>query len=62
MLDDAVTYVAQDSRPAAERLVIHALEAASSLDAHASEVASSQSSTSRACGSFSWGGIGYSTK
>lgn len=32
MLDDAVSYVAQDSRPAAERLLIQALEAASSLD------------------------------
>ncbi len=32
MLDDAVAYVAQDSRPAAERLLILALEAASSLD------------------------------
>ncbi len=34
MLDDAVSYVAQDSRPAAERLLIQALEAASSLDVH----------------------------
>lgn len=34
MLDDAVSYVAQDSRPAAERLLIQALEAASSLDAY----------------------------
>lgn len=33
ILDDAVSYVAQDSRPAAERLLIQALEAASSLDA-----------------------------
>ena len=33
MLDDAVAYIAQDSRPAAERLLIQALEAASSLDA-----------------------------
>jgi plasmid stabilization system protein ParE len=32
MLDDAVTYVAQDSRPAAERLLIEALHIASSLD------------------------------
>ncbi len=32
MLDDAVSYVAQDSRPAAERLLVQALEAASSLD------------------------------
>ncbi len=32
MLDDAVSYVAQDSRPAAERLLIQALAAASSLD------------------------------
>lgn len=32
MLDDAVAYVAQDSRPVAERLLILALEAASSLD------------------------------
>jgi plasmid stabilization system protein ParE len=32
MLDDAVTYIAQDSRPAAERLLIQALDAASSLD------------------------------
>lgn len=31
MLDDAVSYVARDSRPAAERLLIQALEAASSL-------------------------------
>lgn len=34
MLDDAVSYVAQDSRPAAEGLLIQALEAASSLDVH----------------------------
>lgn len=34
MLDDAVSYVAQDSRPAAERLLIQALKAASSLDVH----------------------------
>ena len=33
MLDDAITYVAQDSQPAAERLLIQALDAASSLDA-----------------------------
>lgn len=33
MLDDAVAYLAQDSRPAAERLLIAALEAAASLDA-----------------------------
>jgi len=33
MLDEAVTYLAQDSRPAAERLLIQALEAAASLDA-----------------------------
>lgn len=32
MLDDAVSYIAQDSRPAAERLLIQALEAASSLE------------------------------
>ena len=32
MLDDVVSYVAQDSHPAAERLLIQALEAASSLD------------------------------
>jgi plasmid stabilization system protein ParE len=32
MLDDAVTYTAQDSRPAAERLLTQALDAASSLD------------------------------
>jgi len=32
MLDDAVSYVAQDSHPAAQRLLIQALEAASSLD------------------------------
>ena len=32
MLDDAVAYIAQDSRPAAERLLIQALEAVSSLD------------------------------
>ena len=31
MLDDVVSYIAQDSRPAAERLLIQALEAASSL-------------------------------
>ena len=35
MLDDAVSYVARDSRPAAERLLIQALEAASSLNVHA---------------------------
>ena len=34
MLDDAVAYVAQDSRSAAERLLIQALNAASSLDLH----------------------------
>jgi toxin ParE1/3/4 len=34
MLDDAVSYLAQESRPAAERLLIQALEAASSLDIH----------------------------
>lgn len=34
MLDDAISYVAQDSRPAAERLLIQAIEAASSLDVH----------------------------
>jgi len=33
MLDDAITYVAQDSPPAAERLLIQALDTASSLDA-----------------------------
>ena len=33
MLDDAVTYIVRDSLPAAERLLIQALEAASSLDA-----------------------------
>ncbi len=32
MLDEAVAYIAQDSRPAAEHLLIQALEAASSLD------------------------------
>jgi len=32
MLDDAITYIAQDSRPAAERLLIQALDAATSLD------------------------------
>lgn len=32
MLDEAVTYIAQDSRPAAERLLVQALDAASSLD------------------------------
>ncbi len=32
MLDDAVAYRAQDSGPAAERLLIHALDAAASLD------------------------------
>ncbi|HXH83280.1 MAG TPA: type II toxin-antitoxin system RelE/ParE family toxin [Candidatus Tectomicrobia bacterium] len=35
MLDDAVSYVARDSHPAAERLLTQALEAASSLDIHA---------------------------
>jgi len=34
MLDDAVSYVAQDSRPAAEGLLIQALEVASSLEVH----------------------------
>ena len=34
MPDDAVSYVARDSRPAAERLLIQALEAASSLNVH----------------------------
>jgi len=33
MLDDAVSYVAQDSHPAAQRLLIKALDAAASLDA-----------------------------
>ncbi|MBI3455009.1 MAG: type II toxin-antitoxin system RelE/ParE family toxin [Candidatus Rokubacteria bacterium] len=33
MLDDAVSYLAQDSRPAAERLLIAALDAAGSLEA-----------------------------
>ena len=33
MLDDAVAYRARDSRPAAERLLVEALEAAASLDA-----------------------------
>jgi hypothetical protein len=32
MLDDAVSYAAQDSHSAAQRLLIQALEAASSLD------------------------------
>lgn len=32
MLDDAVAYRARDSRPAAERLLIEALDAAASLD------------------------------
>jgi toxin ParE1/3/4 len=34
MLDDAVSYAARDSRPVAERLLIQALEAASSLNVH----------------------------
>ena len=34
MLEDGVSYVAHDSRPAAERLLIQALEAASSLSVH----------------------------
>jgi plasmid stabilization system protein ParE len=33
MLDDAVAYLTQESRPAAEHLLLDALEAASSLDA-----------------------------
>ncbi len=32
MFDDAVAYVARESRPAAEHLLTHALDAASSLD------------------------------
>lgn len=32
MLDDAITYIAQDSRPAAEHLLVQALDAAASLD------------------------------
>src|SRR6266540_1493367 len=32
MLDDAVAYIARDSPPAAERLLVLALDAASSLD------------------------------
>lgn len=32
MLDEAVAYIARDSPPAAERLLIQALEVASSLD------------------------------
>ena len=35
MLEDAVSYVARDSRPAAERPLIQALETASSLNVHA---------------------------
>ena len=35
MLEDAVSYVARDSRPAAERLLIQALDTASSLNVHA---------------------------
>jgi hypothetical protein len=38
MLDDAVSNIAQDSHPAAERLLIQALEAASSLDDRYSRV------------------------
>ena len=34
MLDDAVSYVAQDARAAAEGLLIQALEAASSPEVH----------------------------
>lgn len=34
MLDEAVSYVARDSRPAAEGLLIQALETASSLGVH----------------------------
>jgi len=34
MLDDAISYVARDSLPAAERLLIQTLEAASSLNVH----------------------------
>jgi len=33
MFDDAVAYLARDSRPAAERLLIDVLDAAASLDA-----------------------------
>lgn len=33
MVDDAVAYLARESRPAAERLLIEALAAAASLDA-----------------------------
>ena len=33
MLDAAVAYVAQDSRPAAHRLLVQALDTAASLDA-----------------------------
>lgn len=33
MLDDAVAYLARESRPAAERLLIETLTAAASLDA-----------------------------
>ena len=32
MLDAAVAYVAQDSRPAAQRLLIQAIDSAASLD------------------------------
>jgi toxin ParE1/3/4 len=32
MLDEAVAYIAQDSRPAAEQLLVNVLNAAASLD------------------------------
>src|SRR3990167_2531007 len=35
MLDDAATFIAQDSRPAAERFLLRVLKAASSLGASA---------------------------
>lgn len=37
MLEDAVSYVSRDSRPAAERLLIQALDTASSLNVHAEQ-------------------------
>lgn len=53
MLDDAITFLARDSRPAAERLLIDALETASSLDTFSERGRVVPEWTSRPCASFS---------
>ena len=60
MLDDAVAYRARDSRPAAERLLIQALDAAASLDAFSERGRIAfRSSTGRMCASCSFSSIDY---